>query len=41
MKSYQDLIENKIVLAKQSGMTITDADINLMLFDFDEKKMAV
>jgi len=31
MKSYQDLIESKIVLARESGMKITDADINPML----------
>lgn len=31
MKSYQELIESKIVLARESGMKITDADINPML----------
>jgi len=32
VKTYQDLIESKIVLAKESGMRITDADINPILF---------
>ena len=41
MKTYQDLIESKIVLAKESGMRITDADINPMLFDFEDRKAAV
>lgn len=32
MKSYQELIESKIVLAKESGMKIADSDINPILF---------